>query len=415
MFVPVMLGFVYTIYVSLNLKFLTVTDSDFLTGFPDGKISRLLGVEDKLFKNSLAESWMGNDGNWHYGPMHVFLTIPLHFFPSVKAATDFLFFLLLALYILSIQFCIKLYSKFYELRISPLLIYAISLFNYPFLSALHQRNLEIVELFIVSLSMLLWSKKLYFQSGMLIGLASGVKYLPAIILLCFIFSRKKKATMGFAVAWIPQLFFIQFFLGWQNSYTLNLLIKGDSETIPLRQGLFDVMIRIFRPILGQNVLLSFNRLILIILLVLLVLRLQKYFQVEQLLKQSWELWPTILTLGVILAPHSNNYYFCLLTPILIQGLYLLKNRNYSQKIFFAMGLFLLSAPIPLAILWRVVSAFGPAVNIHSQDASPTISLLNQFLSASPLFVGTVLILILTRRVWKPQTLRAATIAEDASL
>ncbi len=408
---PAMLGFAYILYLALNLRFLNVTDSDFLTAFPNGKISRLLGVQDQLFRNSLAEAWMGNGGNWNYGPLHVFLTIPLHFFPSIKAATDFLFFFLLALYILAIQICIKLYSEFYNLRVSSILIYLICLFNYPFLSAIHQRNLEIIELFIVSLAMLLWRRKMYFQSGMLIGLAVGIKFLPAIIILCFIFSRQKRALLGFAIMLIPQLLFIQFYLGWQNSYTLNLLVKGSGEPPPLRQGLFDVLTRIFGSTLGQNMVIL-SHIILVLMIFLVSIGLLNYFKVKEFLEQSWEIWPTILSLGVVLAPHSNNYYFCLLMPLIIQGRFLVENRTYSQKLIYAISLFLLSAPMPLAIMWRLVNNFGHVINIHSPDATPMISLLNRVLTASPLFIGAVLLLILTRCVWNPRTLQAETINED---
>ena len=181
----VVLSFLYRL---TGLQILHIRDSDFLTAFPNYTLSKLLGKTLSLYNGSLAQDWMG-ERFWNYGPLHQFITVPLYFFSSVYSATTFLFFFLLFLYLGSM---VVIYQLSYTEPICSsraFILTCILLINYPFLSALNQRNLEIVELFFIIAAMIAYQQKNYFWAGVFIGLATGIKYLPGIIIIQFLVAR----------------------------------------------------------------------------------------------------------------------------------------------------------------------------------------------------------------------------------
>ena len=121
-------------------------------------MSKLFGKDMTLFNGSLAQEWMGKE-DWNYGPLHQIITVPLYFFTSVYAVTTFLFFFLLITYFGTIY---KLYKLVVWKAMEPKYIsfmYFILSINYPFLSSLNQRNLEILEVFVILIAMRAYQKE----------------------------------------------------------------------------------------------------------------------------------------------------------------------------------------------------------------------------------------------------------------
>jgi hypothetical protein len=380
--------FATLIYSRLGLTFLTLKESDFLSAFPTYRMSKIFGKEDSMFSGSLAQKWLG-ENDWNYGPLHQLITLPLYLFNSVDQATTFLFFFLLLMFGLTIHYLINIDAQqsFKQIKLIPL--YFIVLVNYPFLSALQQRNLEIVEVFLIVVALIAYRRERYFLAGALIGISAGIKFFPAIIVLQFIFSRNWQAIKGFVYFFIPQLLLAQFALGWQNSFTLRLLIQGESETVPLRQGLNDLILRFSNG--ANDFVLKHLYLILAATIFISVSYLvNKNTHLNSSSKTATNNWAFLLALICIIAPHSNNYYFVLLAPLIVQiYLYLLENRSRLIALSYGLALILLSAPLPFAVLWRVLPE-GPSANFKE--------MLLEFQSYSPMFFGSSILLIIGVRL-----------------
>lgn len=381
------LSFLYRISGS---RILILKESDFLSAFPSFSISKLFGRENILFEGSLAQKWMGQK-DWNYGPFHQMLTIPLYFYTSIYAITTFLFFFLLLIYLGTVLSIYQAATQYKMNRKLLVLLIGILVINYPFLSALQQRNLEILELFLVMAAMISYQRKNYTLAGIFVGLATGIKFLPAIIVMQFLVSRNWKAISGFLYVIVPQLILAQLFLGWQHSFTIRLLIHGESGTIPLRQGLNDVILRLSNG--SNNVLYELIYLAIVIIAFLFgIASLRKCLQ--QTLEESdhWRVWSILLASICLLAPHANNYYFVLLSPLIIQlYLLLIRERIGGYHILFGLGLFLISLPLPFAVLWRIVPS--------NMSGAWKSTLLN-FQSFSPIFFGSLILVCIGLKRYK---------------
>jgi len=372
------------IYSRLGLTFLTLKESDFLSAFPTYRMSKIFGKEDSLFAGSLAEKWLG-ENDWNYGPLHQLITMPLYLFNSVDQATTFLFFFLLLMFGLTIYCLINIEAHQTSRQMKLIPLYFILLINYPFLSALQQRNLEIVEVFLIVAALVAYRRERYFMAGALIGISAGIKFFPAIIVLQFIFSRNWQALKGFVYFFIPQILLAQFALGWQNSFTLRLLFQGESETVPLRQGLNDLILR-FSTGANDGMLKILYVILATAIFIFVSCLVYKNTQVNSSSKTATNNWWLLLTLICIIAPHSNNYYFVLLTPLIVQiYFYLLEKGSRLVALSYGFGLILLSAPLPFAVLWRVLPE-GSSVDFKE--------MLLVFQSYSPMFFGSSILLII---------------------
>ena len=374
-------SFVYRLF---GLSFLSLVESDFLSAFPTYEMSKFFGKDLTLFDGSLAQKWLG-ENDWNYGPLHQLFTIPLYFFDTMSEITLFLFFFLFAIYVISIigltnlNLSSKLNWKNQFAACSVLLI------NYPFLSALQQRNLEILELFFIVSAMFAYKHEKYFLAGALIAVATGIKFFPVVIVIQFLLSRNWEAVKGFIYLLLPQLIIAQIAFGWQNSFTLRLVVSGESGTVPLRQGLNDLILRFAN---GDNE----TTLKIVYLALAAGLFLSVTYTLGKHVRKNFSTtkdlyaWSILLALICIIAPHANNYYFVLLAPLIVQiHSYLEETRDKRAVYIYALGLLLLSAPMPLAILWRVLPE---SLGVNFKDS--LLALQNY----SPMFFGSMLLLIL---------------------
>jgi hypothetical protein len=380
-FIGMLGSFVYSLF---RLSFLSLIESDFLSAFPTYEMSKFFGKELTLFDGSLAQKWLG-ENDWNYGPLHQLFTIPLYFFNTMSEITLFLFFFLFSVYVLSILGLTNLSLGLKLNWKNQLAVCSVLLINYPFLSALQQRNLEILELFFIVSAMFAYKQEKYFLAGALIAVATGIKFFPAVIVIQFLLSRNWQAVKGFIYLLLPQLLITQVAFGWQNSFTLRLVVSGESGTVPLRQGLNDLILRFAN---GNNeTILKIVYLILAVgLFITVIYILGKNVNNRFSTTKDLYAWSILLALICIIAPHSNNYYFVLLAPLIVQIHSYLEEAREKQAVFiYALGLILLSAPMPLAILWRVLPE---SLSVNFKDS------LLAFQSYSPMFFGSMLLLIL---------------------
>lgn len=383
-----LLGFIFAslvlsfIYRKTGSNILFVKDSDFLAVFPNSKFSQFFQNGQHLFNNSLAQAWSSGD-SWYYGPLYQFLTIPLYLFRSIYDVTTFLFFFLLLTYTMTL---FQFYKLNFKMRIQKFHIFALTLLlvvNYPFMAAFQQRNLELIELFYISSAMIAYQKRFYWSAGILIGLASGIKFLPAVIVLHFLTAKNWRAVLGFFCAIIPQLLIAELFLGWRNNSTLKMLLSGEKATLPLRQGLNDVLIRLSGgSATGFTSLLYWTTTITV--LALGVIGLRRYVESQTEKNSQWRVWSLLLGFVCILSPHSNSYYFILFTPLVIQ-IYLSLTVQASKLDFslLSVALFLISCPLPFAVIWRIVP---------SDSIAYWKSMLTSLQSFSPIFFGSLVLL-----------------------
>lgn len=372
------------IYKLVNFEFLSMGGSDFLTAFPNFRFSHLFGTVHSLFYGSVAEGWMG-EKYWNYGPLHQFLTIPLYFFGSMADVTAFLFFILLLTYLASIKTLSQLTLSERFQRRHLLCLILVLVINYPFLSALGQRNLEILEIAFVSAAMIAFKQKKFLLSGVLIGFATGIKFLPGIILLHFILSRNWGAVKGFFMAIVPQAILTQLFLGWQNSYLMLDLLDGEVGTAAHCQGLNDFLKRLFqgKPTKIETVLYLGISITALILISIFLLQLNRNSFRNQ---QQWKVWPLLIAISVLLSPHANNYYFVLVVPLIIQIYAQLISQPIGINHFlFGISLLSLSLVLPLAILWRILPS---DISMILQNK------LTEVQSYSPMFIGTLILIFL---------------------
>jgi len=374
------------VYRISGSKILSTRDSDFLTAFPNFKISNFFN-KPYLFDGSLAEQWMGEQ-YWQYGPLHQILSLPLYLYSSIDDVTAFLFFFLLFLYLGTVLSFYRFTRASLKIDTRLVLLILITIVSYPFLSALNQRNFEIIEVSLVVFAMYSYSRSNYFAAGALLGAATGIKYLPGILLLPLILERNWKALRGFCLVVVPQLIFVQLYLGWENSFTIKLLTEGEEITLPLRQGLADVILRATGGSSGGNYNLIFVSLFILISLGM-ALGVYRYIPRQPIQCNRWKVWPLLLGAICLISPHSNNYYFVFFVPLIIQIYNVLGDSKFTlDKIFFFVGLLLISLPLPLAVIWRIL----PSGSVEQWQ-----QFLQNLQSLSPLFFGSLILVIVTLR------------------
>jgi hypothetical protein len=289
---------------------------DFLGVFPAPTPAKWTGrLDDLYFIDSGSYShYLSDLVSWGHGPIFHFVTLPLFAFNDVPTAYDFLIWPTLGFYIASwlalLRFGLSDDCKWYLFPAITL----ISLNFSPAYEALAQRNPEILELLLVSTALLLFSQQRERVSGALVGIAAGIKFLPGILVLQFLVTRRRNAIQGSLVTLALIAVVTQIALGWQNSTTLKYFFSGKDPDFgttwyehSLNSAVSGVVLRALSP--GdpkQN----------IALLVTLVIALALCVWLWRTRQSSdWTLhWGILMIASVMLLPHNQPYYLCLLIP-----------------------------------------------------------------------------------------------------
>ena len=385
---PVTLVAAATIYSLVRLVSTTVRyglntklNSDFFASWPAPEVARAFGKADTFLVGGYAERYL-QDGQWLYGPVYHLITVPLFLFSDKHTAFDALLYGTLLFFISSclilIYFAFR--SPFWSYRNAGV-IFIVGNMS-PAFEALGQRNIEILELLILSAAVLTYHRKSSRLAALLIGIGAGIKFVLGAIVPYLIINRKRDRTWstllttGLVIAVLTQLL-----LGWQDSYILKLLPDTNRRMLyhPLNQAASGVLHRL--P--GLN---NIQVPLISALVALVSVCLGLVWMYRSRGKSNWLVqWSVCLTGTLLILPHNEYYYFCLLTvPLLVQYLILSGNGSIRQWALFWSAYVLIAWPFPLSILNAIVDK---AIGRH-------VWLTQLLLNWSLPFIGALLLLIL---------------------
>ena len=308
------------IYSSIHLwQFLerySKAGGDFLGVFPAPTPAKWTGrINDSFFVDSGSHlHYLSDLISWGHGPLFHLFTLPLFAFKDVATAYEFLIWPTLGFYIVSwlvlSRFCLSDDSKWYMFPAITL----ISLNFSPAYEALAQRNPEILELLLISIALLLFSQERERLSGVLVGITAGIKFLPGILVLQFLVTKRRNAIQGSLVTLALIAVVTQIALGWQNSTTLKYFFTDKDPDFgttwyehSLNSAVSGVVLRALSTSDAKQ---------LAALLVTLVIALALCVWLWRTrLSSDWTLhWAILMIASVMLLPHNQPYYLCLLIP-----------------------------------------------------------------------------------------------------
>ena len=279
---------------------------------PSGWVGRL---SDPFFIDSGAHiHYYGDLVSWGYGPVFHFITLPLFAFKNLEDAFNFLLWPTLLFFVGSwlvlCRFCLLDNPKWYTFPVITL----ISLNFSPAYEALGQKNPEILQLLLISMALLLFSQQRDRLSGVLVGVGAGIKFLPGILILHFLATKRRGAIQGSLVTLALIAIVTQITLGWQHSSMLKIIFLNKDPDFGstwyehnLNSAVSGVVLRALSPSDAKQ---------LAALLVTLVLALALCAWLWRTRQSSdWTLhWAILIIASVMLLPHNQPYYLCLLIP-----------------------------------------------------------------------------------------------------
>ena len=163
---------------------------------------------------------------WHYGPIHHFWLYPLTLFiKNFETFMNSVFIIYLFLIIIG-------FSLLYQALTNKKNIYFLIAFWTIILGCfqmndnLLQRNIELLELFLIIVAFWCLTHKIDFLGGIVLCFAAMAKLFPFIFFPYLLIKRKFKSAFGFMLAFVIIFIATQLILGWENS---NLLRGGQAQ------------------------------------------------------------------------------------------------------------------------------------------------------------------------------------------
>ena len=357
--------------------------SDFFGSWPAPEVARVFGKTDSFLVGGPTDRWL-QDGQWLFGPVYHLITIPLFLFRDKYTAYDALLYITLLFFIFSCIILIHFSYRYsgWSYRMAGV-IFIIGNMS-PAFEALTQRNVEILELLILSAAVVIYGRKSSRLAAALIGIGAGIKFVLGAIVPYLIINRKRdRSSWALLSTGLVIVVLTQLLLGWQDSYVLKLLSDTNNvETFmnhPLNQAISGVLHRL--P--GSN---NIDVPLISGLVALVSVGLGLVWMYRSRGKSNWLVqWSVCLTGTLLILPHNEYHYFCLLTvPLLVQYLLLSGNGSIRQWISFWFAYVLIAWPIPLSLLNTIVDK---VIGRH-------VWLTHLLLDWSLPFIGALLLLLL---------------------
>ena len=166
---------------------------------------------------------------WGYGPIQHLITLPLTFIKSIKTVSliwilsNYCFLTVALLLVLTMLKNLPLWGK--------LIIVFAWMGYWPLYMAIQEDVVEIFEMLMIIASLYFLRRNKDILSGIAMGIAVMVKFLPAIFLPYFLVKGKFKTLVASLVTIVLIAIGTQFTLGWQYSATLNLFQKEIGDKI----------------------------------------------------------------------------------------------------------------------------------------------------------------------------------------
>ena len=171
--------------------------------------------------NNYSWGGPGFSKTWFYGPIHHLWLFPLTLF--FHSMTPF-YRLLLIFYICLFICCVVLIFNSIKKDNSVLFFIAyltVVFGSFQLMENLRQRNVELLEFFLIGIAYLFLQRKRDFAGGALLCLAAMAKLFPFIFLPYLIIKKRFKAVVGFLITFIIIAIITQMTLRWQNWQLLN--------------------------------------------------------------------------------------------------------------------------------------------------------------------------------------------------
>lgn len=332
--VLLMVGLAYSIvHFAWSAGYFAMTSilaADFQSAFPGPLIYRAAAAWPWL---GVGRDWVVAGPttdvlSWCYGPVLQVVTLPFMLAPTRGQATQVI--LIVDYLLAAATFVMWMRMAFgRRARLAHYVMIACIWLNYaPLLEALTGREIEVFELFLVTVAIRALQRQREVPAGVFLGLASMTKFLPILFLPYLFVKGYRKAcwTMLGVVLIIAGI--TQWLLGWQHSFTLGLLrAEASGEeffTAYANHALVSVlgkMFTVFNMYEGQPTPLYPRQLQVIGFLL----------QSGVLAACGWFLWrwrrsgllaveASLLMVVMILVPtHANLYYLVFVLPALTVG------------------------------------------------------------------------------------------------
>lgn len=305
----------------------TSVAGDFSSAFPSpltlGVSQRFPGLMGPWIQGSLAwHSW--GDGSWNYGPALHVITLPFAFAPTHLTALRLILIVNLA--------CAAATFFLWTRRLLPALpataivaVLCIWLNHFPLLEALVGREVEVFELFLITLAIVWLRRGREAPAGAAIGLAAMIKFLPVLLVPYLIVKGFRRAAAAALVTIAAFAILAQVTLGWQRSVTLLQLVEETRTavypTAYANQAIANVLYKTFTafnlddprpPTLYPRALRIAGA-----ILNALVLAATAWFVVRWRRSRLIEIECALLLIVMCLLPsHANTYYFVFALPAL---------------------------------------------------------------------------------------------------
>jgi len=287
------------------------TASDFFGAWPAPRIAEWLGKSDEFYTGSITTKF--HEGlSWSYGPLLHLVTLPLFLLPDRQTAYQVLVFVVIAAYLI-VGVVLLLRFSGGDLPHSAALAFV--LFNFaPAYEATAQGNIEMFELLLLTLALVALKDGREYETltGVLIGVAAGLKFLPGVLIPYFFLTKRWKAATASTVTVGIIGIGTQVVLGWQNSALMNRMLDVNHEENfldhPLNQAVSGFVIRLMTALGREALAVPLSFAVMAGLGIWICVWLWRRRN-----QKDWEVhWSVLLITSVLVIPHNESYYFCLL-------------------------------------------------------------------------------------------------------
>lgn len=340
---------------------------DMVATFPGPLALRIGELWPSLARPWVAEHLAMGPRKWAYGPVVHIITLPCALLPTQLDAMRMMFVWDCAL--LAATFVLWMLLLMPERR-PPLAVLAIACLwinFFPLIEVIIGREIEILELFLVTLGV--WSLRRARQNtaGAAIGIAAMTKFLP-VIFVPYLFVKGYRRAGNVAVLTIVCIVMVtQVLMGWQSSATLisarNEVNGRDVRTSYANQGLTNVLYKTFTarnidtanpPTLYPDALRRVGLVVSAIVMLTTVLFVMRWRR-SPFLELECAL---LLIVMCLVALHANTYYFIFALPALSAGvaaLWLQPDVMRAQlKAVLAASSILIGFLVPMRVVERLV-------------------------------------------------------------
>ena len=316
--------------------------------------------------------------------LHV-ITLPLFLLPDRQTAYRVLVCVVFAVYLLVGVMLVLRFSGG-DRPLSVVMIFV--LFNFaPAYEATGQGNIEMFELLLLTLAIVAsrHERKHETLTGVLIGVAAGLKFLPGFLIPYFFLTKRWKAAIASTATVGIIGISTQAILGWQNSALMNRMLDVNHEENfldhPLNQAASGFLIRTTKA-LGREALgvpMSIAAMLGLGIGICVWLWRRRN-------QKDWEVhWSVLLITSVLVIPHNESYYFCLLLiPYSVALQTLRADGRKTLWVLYGLSFAMVGWGIPMSIVNSVVDTI---LGRH-------VWVIQRLHEVSVPFIGTVMLLVL---------------------